>query len=448
MMKAEVLSWCRSLSLFSEGDRVICAVSGGADSMAMLWCLRSLQNELGICVSAAHFNHCLRAEESDRDERFVAEFCAKHKIPLFTGRADVAEYAVRSGKSIEDAAREKRYAFLQSLPCDKLATAHTADDNAETVLLHILRGSGLRGLCGIPPKRGKIVRPLLSVDREQILAYLKEENLSWCEDSSNALDACSRNRLRHHVLPLLREEEPNFSQMLLRQSALLREEDALLDEMAAKLLRHPEGAPNLWLVAPILHAPNALQKRALRLIVRQYLPKNVSMKHIEALRALLKATNPSAQLSLPEGLTARRCYDAIEITRQTSFCLPETALNVSGSTELTPIGMTVECRMVESFEKYANTPFQFAIKYDMMSADPLYVRSRRRGDTIITQGGCRRTLKKLLIDRKIPRSERERLAVVTDGAQVLAVAGLGVSQNHRAVIGAPALLLRFEQKEK
>lgn len=416
--------------------------------MAMLWCLSSLQKELGIHVSAAHFNHCLRGEESDRDERFVVRFCAEHEIGLFTGRADVAEFAAQSGKSIEDAAREKRYAFLQSLPCDKLATAHTADDNAETVLLHILRGSGLRGLCGIPPKRGKIIRPLLSVDRERILAYLKEENLSWCEDSSNALDVCSRNRLRHHVLPLLRQEEPNFSQKLLRQSALLRQEDSLLDEMAEKLLRHPENAPELWLTAPILRAPEVLQKRALRLIVRQYLPKNVSMKHIDALHELLRSECPSARLSLPEGLTARRCYDAIEITGERSLTLPETALKLSGCTELAPIGMSVECRVVESFENYANTPFQFAIKYDMMSDDPLFVRSRRQGDTIITSGGFRKPLKKLLIDRKIPRSQRDRMAVVTDGTQVLAAAGLGVSQEHRAQIGQPAVLLRFEQKEK
>ena len=219
-------------------------------------------------------------------------------------------------------------------------------------------------------------------------------------------------------------------------------------DMAEKLLRHPENAPELWLTAPILRAPEVLQKRALRLIVRQYLPKNVSMKHIDALHELLRSECPSARLSLPEGLTARRCYDAIEITGERSLTLPETALKLSGCTELAPIGMRVECRVVESFENYANTPFQFAIKYDMMSDDPLFVRSRRQGDTIITPGGFRKSLKKLLIDRKIPRSQRDRMAVVTDGMQVLAAAGLGVSQEHRAQIGQPAVLLRFEQKEK
>lgn len=447
-MKADVLSWCRSLSLFSEGDRVVCAVSGGADSMAMLWCLHTIKDELKISVCAAHFNHCLRAEESDRDEAFVVQFCQTHHIPLTTGRADVAAYAAQSGKSPEDAAREKRYAFLQSLPCDKIATAHTADDNAETVLLHLLRGSGLRGLCGIPPKRGKIVRPMLCVDREAILSYLREEKLSWCEDSSNALDAYKRNRLRHHVLPLLRQEEQNLSAKLLRQSALLREEDALLDEMAAKLLKHPDHAPNLWQIQPIVSAPNVLQKRALRLIVRQYLPKDVSMKHIEALRSLLRSDCPSAQISLPCGLTARRCYDAVEITAQEILSLPETPLQIPGTTDLSPLQMQVACDFVKTFEGYANSPFQFAVKYDMMGGGPLLVRSRRPGDVIEMPDGHRKTLKKYLIDRKIPRSERERMAVVTDGKQVLAVSGIGVSRGFQAVAGEPALLIRFVQKEK
>ena len=200
-MKAEVARFCREEGLFSAGDRVVCALSGGADSMAMLWCLHSLQAGLGITVSAAHFNHRLRGAEADRDEAFVRAFCAGRGIALTVGSADVAQYAKDHGQSLEEAARECRYAFLRALPCDKLATAHTADDNAETVLLHLLRGSGLRGLCGIPPRRGSIVRPLLSVTREQVTAFLRAENIAWVEDSTNAEEFCTRNRLRRRVLP-------------------------------------------------------------------------------------------------------------------------------------------------------------------------------------------------------------------------------------------------------
>ena len=199
-MKAEMLSWCRRTKLFSAGDRVICAVSGGADSMAMLWCLHCLKSELSIRVEAAHFNHRLRGAESDRDEAFVREFCASHGIALTVGAANPEDYGA---SGVEETARRLRYAFFETLDCDRLAPAHTADDNAETVLVNLLRGTGLRGLCGIPPVRGRIVRPLLFARRQNILDYLRTEGVAFVEDSTNGQDAYLRNRLRHHVLPLL-----------------------------------------------------------------------------------------------------------------------------------------------------------------------------------------------------------------------------------------------------
>ena len=207
-MRAEVLSWCRREGLIAAGDRVLCAVSGGADSMAMLWCLHSLREELSISVCAVHFNHRLRGAESDRDEAFVRAFCAEHGIELTVGTAAVDAY---TASGVEETARRLRYAFFETLPCDKLATAHTADDNAETVLLHLLRGAGLRGLCGIPPRRGRYIRPLLCVTRGQITDYLRQEGIMWVEDSSNAADDCRRNRLRHQVMPLLKLEMPELA---------------------------------------------------------------------------------------------------------------------------------------------------------------------------------------------------------------------------------------------
>ena len=186
-MKAEMLSWCRRLGLFSEGDRVICAVSGGADSMAMLWCLHCLQSELSVSVQAAHFNHRLRGAESDRDERFVREFCASRGIALTVGAAPEGSYGA---SGVEETARRLRYAFFETLDCDKLATAHNANDNAETVLLNLMRGAGLRGLCGIPPVRGRIVRPLLFASRTEILEFLRAEGVAFVEDSTNAADDC------------------------------------------------------------------------------------------------------------------------------------------------------------------------------------------------------------------------------------------------------------------
>lgn len=444
-MRAEVGAWCRKEALFSAGDRVICAVSGGADSMAMLWCLLTLREALGITVSAAHFNHRLRGAESDRDEEFVRSFCAAHGVALTVGSADVAARAAAQGESVETAARALRYAFLDGLTCDKVATAHNADDNAETVLLHLLRGSGLRGLCGIPPVRGRIVRPLLCVTRGQIEAFLRAEGVPWMEDSTNTEDTCRRNRLRHRVLPQLRAETPELSRRLTAQSEVLRAEDELLDALAARCLT-PVG--NGYLCAPVLAAPVALQRRALRLIARESLSSDVSLAHIEAMRALLTADCPSAQCSLPGCWLARRRYDALELVRPETAEFSPVPLQVPGVTELPVPGLRIHCEILENFQKITNTPFQFAIKYDMISAYRLVVRPRHAGDRITLPGGCTKTLKKLFIERKLPRAERGLAAVFAAGEAVLAVAGVGVSLPYAASPGDTVLRIQLEKTER
>lgn len=446
-MRAEVLRRCRQEELFASGDRVICAVSGGADSTAMLWCLYSLRAELGITLRAAHFNHGLRGAESDRDEAFVRALCDRLEIPLTVGRADVAAFAAASGLSSETAAREKRYAFLNALPCDKLATAHTADDNVETVLLHLLRGSGLRGLCGIPSKRGSIVRPLLSVTHAQTESYLRELGETWVEDSTNALPDCRRNRLRQSVIPLLRQEAPSLSSQVLSAAALLREEDTFLDGLARQLLQSAADAPHVWRVAPLLDAPPVLRRRALRLLVGHFLPQDVSQRHIASLEALLASPKPSAQLSLPDGWIARRAYRTLTVCRKMPRHFSPTVLSVSGVTELPEIGLKIFCKTVENFKKSANTPFQFAVKCGMITQSILLARPRQTGDALLLSNGHTKSLKKLLIDRKIPCPERDRMAVIAAGEVLLGVCGVGVNHAYAAEAGQPALLIRIEKEE-
>ena len=214
-MQNKLLGFIRQYDLLQPGDRVVCAVSGGADSVALLYALKLLEEKLQISVSAAHFNHRLRGAESDADEQFVRNLCDRLNIPLIVGAGDV----VSGKKGLEAAARNARYAFLRTLP-GKIATAHTADDNAETVLMHMLRGTGLKGLGGIMPVNGNVIRPLLAATRQDVLIFLEEHHLRYTEDSSNHTDAFLRNRLRHHIIPLLRQENPKFaeniSQMALR----------------------------------------------------------------------------------------------------------------------------------------------------------------------------------------------------------------------------------------
>ena len=205
-MLSKLRAFVKQQNLISPGDQIVCAVSGGADSMALLFAMYLLKEEWNLQLSAVHFNHHLRATESDEDERFVRDFCEGYGIPLYVGSAQV-----KTGeKGLEAAARDARYAYFATLP-GKIATAHTADDNAETMLMHLLRGTGLKGLGGIAPKRNNLIRPLLSVTRQEVLAFLEEYSLPYREDSSNATDLFLRNRIRHHVVPLLKSENPKFS---------------------------------------------------------------------------------------------------------------------------------------------------------------------------------------------------------------------------------------------
>ena len=225
-MLSKLRSFVKEHNLITRGDRIVCAVSGGADSMALLWAMYLLKEEWELDLSAAHFNHRLRGEESDRDEQFVRDFCEGYGIPLYVGSAQV----VAGEKGLEAAARDARYAYFSTLP-GKIATAHTADDNAETLLMHRVRGTGLKGLGGIAPIRGNLVRPMLSLTREDVENFLDEYAVSYISDSSNGTDQFLRNRLRHHVMPLLKEENPRLAENLSAMALRLRLDEEALTEL-------------------------------------------------------------------------------------------------------------------------------------------------------------------------------------------------------------------------
>ncbi len=428
--------------LFSPKEHVICAVSGGADSMALLYLLLQARQELSVTVAAAHFNHRLRGAESDRDEAFVRDFCRAHGIELTVGSADVKAYAKQNGKTIEEAARILRYEFLTSLPCDKIAVAHNADDNAETVLLHLLRGSGLHGLCGIAPIRGKLVRPLLHATHAELEQFLRTQGVAWVEDSTNHDTDFTRNRIRHELLPLMKRENPRLLHTLCAQSVLLRREDALLDSYAQALVEQARQ-DGLYRCDVLAEAPDALQKRALRLILRTHLPQDASLPHIEAMQALLTNPCPSAQISLPHRLTVRRRYECFEIMAQTNCTefLP-TRLNVPGITEIPALGIKIRCKITENLQNFSNTPFQFALRYDMIAPHELTARPRQTGDKLTLS--CRKSLKKWFIERKLPACERERTVVLSCGGTVVAVPVLGVERDYRPTEGEAALLISIE----
>ena len=422
-MLNRLLKMIRRYDMVSAGDTVICAVSGGADSMALLWGLYLLREKLDIQLQAAHFNHHLRQEESDRDEAFVREFCHRFDIPLHVGskRVEAGE------KGLEAAARDARYAYFAGLP-GKIATAHTADDNAETVLMHLVRGTGLKGLGAIAPVNGRTIRPMLTVTRAQVLAFLEEYHIGHVEDSSNAGDAFLRNRIRHHVMPLLTEENPKFSENTSAMAMRLRQDEEYFSELAA---RQP------WNIQALRQMHPAQRSRVLEHILKESGVKEPEAEHIALAEALVFSENPSARADFPGGVTVCRCYDELQVWTEEDPL--QTVVLELGETLLPQLGMKVICA---DAEEMINTPDTFTVH----PVSRVVLRCRQPGDEIRLPGGTK-SLKKLFTDRKIPASQRLRIPVVSDEAGVLGVYGIGV-HGARAAAALPALQIRFESMEE
>lgn len=446
-MRAEVLAWMQAQRMTEPGDTVVCAVSGGADSVSMLHVLLSLQDTLGIRVEAAHFNHHLRGAESDRDEAFVRQLCASLGVPLHTGGGDVQARAAQTHESLEEAARKLRYAFFDTLP-GLVATAHTQDDNLETVLLNLTRGTGLAGLTGIPPKRGRLIRPMLVCTRAQIEACLAEHGFSYVTDSTNLLPDARRNRLRQRVIPLLREENPAVAQTVFRTCALLRKDDAYLDTRAREALQAAQ-LPNGVSRSALSVWPEAVRTRAVRLLLGSIHAPKLTQRHIDAVDRLLFASCPSASVSLPGGFAARLEYDRLYLTDRSPAASFSPVTLSPGETVLIPaLGLRVECRIEENFQENAKTLSTFAVKYDTIEQTPrITIRPRQAHDVMHTAGGTK-TLKKLLIDRKVPAARRALMPVAADASGVLGVYGIGVDLGRAAAPGDRAVIITIEETEK
>ena len=419
-MQNRLLKFAREQNLMAPGDTVICAVSGGADSVAMLFALYLLREKLGITLEAAHFNHNLRGEESLRDETFVRELCARYDIPLH-----VASGEIHPGKKgLEAAARDARYAFLESLP-GKIATAHTADDNAETILMHLVRGTGLKGLGGIAPQRGKLIRPMLGITRREVEDFLAEWHLPHVEDSTNETDAFLRNRLRHHVMPLLAAENPRIAENLSQMALRLREDEACLTRQS-----HYEMLPE---VETLRTLPSAVRSRMLERFLKENGVREPEDVHIAQAEALVFSESPSASAAFPGGVTLSRQYGHLTANPTGETFTPVT-LTCPGSAEAA--GIRITCEPAGELAQSENL-------LTVCPSGKISIRPRQTGDKIRLSGGSK-SLKKLFIDRKIPAAVRERIPVVCDETGILGVYSIGVNLDRAAQI-LPAVTIRFER---
>lgn len=419
-MQNKLLSMIRQYDMLSPGDTVICAVSGGADSMALLFALYLLKDRLGIRLEAAHFNHRLRGQESDEDEAFVRGLCSQYDIPLHVGTGEV-----KAGKKgLEAAARDARYGFLLSLD-GKIATAHTADDNAETVLMRLIRGTGLKGLGAIAPVSGRVIRPMLLTNRQEVEDFLAVWGLPHREDSSNASDAFLRNRLRHDVMPLLKAENPRLAENLSRMALRLRQDEDFLRQQAD------------WDSLPGVEAlkimPEAIRSRCIEAFLKQNGVPEPEDSHISAVEDILYSDRPSARVNLPGGVTVTRQYDRLEA--ENGEPVPEPAV-VPCPGEVLYGDYRVTCAPAGEIINTTDT-------FTVCPVGQVILRPRKSGDLIRLKGGTK-SLKKLFIDRKIPAARREQIPVVCDKQGVLGVYSIGVHVD-RAAGEKPGVTIHFEK---
>ncbi len=438
----KTIDFIKENGLIKNGDKLLCAVSGGADSMCLLHFLHENAKMLGIEVCAASFDHGLRGEESRADRDFVAAWCAERNIICALGEGDVRRYAEENGIGIEEAARECRYAFLESAAeeygCKLIATAHNADDNAETMLLNLARGSGLKGLCGIPARRGNIIRPLLGTTRAEIEAYLKAKGVEHVEDSTNESDAYTRNVLRHHVMPVLRSVNPAFSEAAFRTSRLLREDEECLNAMA-EVFYSEHYKDGTLPVNELKSLPKPVAVRVLRLICG----RGLSAVHAQAVYSLCEGTGQSCADIV--GMRVSRDSGMLYFGIPDCGALEKRRLTAGESFVIEECGLCVSTELVENCKEVFKSFNIFDFKKDSICGS-ISLTSRADGDRIrLWRRGCTKSLKDLFSEKKMSRRERELTPVIRDEKGVVAVYGFGIAERCAAETGDTVIRVRINK---
>ncbi len=472
-----VLRTIRRHRLVARGGRVAVALSGGPDSVALLHLLGELERDGELIVAgAAHLHHGLRGAEADADERFCRELAVRLGLAFEAERADVRALARERRRSIEDAARLARYAFLDRaasrLGAEVVAVGHNRDDQAETFLLRLIRGAGPRGLAGILPRAGRVVRPLLEVTRAELRAYLAERGLQCRHDASNADVAIPRNRVRHELIPYLeREFSPGIVGVLAREAAIAAADEDRLNAEAIELasaivLADKDGARVEAAALTSLHP--ALAARVARIaLARLAGARFLGFDHIEAFLDLARGGTPGAALSLPgqrarvfEAASpgeARRVIGLTAATRQRVHAAAgpffRVPLSIPGEVTLSSSGWAISAQPLARLpdgeaggaergveRARGNTVAVAAAALSL----PLAVRSRRQGDRFrpLGLGGASKKLQDFLVDRKIPREERDRLPLVVDGKdRIVWVVGQSVGEDFRVTAPSRGVIL-------
>jgi tRNA(Ile)-lysidine synthase len=412
--------------MIEKSDTVIVALSGGADSVCLLHNINSIKEKYNIHLMACHVNHHLRGAESNDDMKFCQELCRQNDIEIFVKEVDVDALSKETGKSHEECGRDVRYSFFYSLSEKynaKIATAHNADDNMETVIYNLTRGTSLKGLSGIPKVRGKIIRPLIFSTREEIENYCKGYGLVFVTDSTNLTDEYTRNKIRHNVVPVLKEINPSAENTILQMNNTISEIADYLEKSGNLLLKIADSGNGFYLANKLMEANTVILKEAIAILFAHNNFNSYTRKHIEETLAIIEF---GGKINLKKDLCAVNKQGFFRIVHQESSEFFSEA--VEQNKVLVYKNKTIEFRNVKinrKFNKYASINF---VNNDIITKT-LKLRNRIAGDTIkLSRRGVTKSLKKLMNELKIPEEQRDNLLVLADGNKVHWIEGVAVSQ--------------------
>ena len=442
MLADKVLELIQSEAMVNPGDCVVCGLSGGADSVCLLLAMLSLSEKLGISVESLHVNHCLRGSESDRDEAFCRELCARLGVPFKAVSCDVRTFEAENQLYTEEAARKLRYGiFAEHSAGKKLATAHNADDNLETVILNLARGSALKGLAGIPAKRGNIIRPLLSVSRREIEEFLAAQGQSFVTDSTNLSDDYTRNKIRHRIVPLLREINPSVTATSVRSISALREENSHIEaeaDAAENACRNGEQFTGL------ADYPAVVRKRCIaRLLSGSGIP--YSAERLNEL-GCITVNGGKSNLSGDIYYVSDGRIAGLQQIAKPAETQELSAELVIGENRIFP-GRTLCCEIVQCDEMKKFEAVHSLLTYAVLDYDKIkgraFVRSRRNGDRIRLSGRSFTSSVKKLLNAKIPASQRRTLHFIGDAEGTVYAENIGIADRVKPDSSSRSLLIVY-----
>jgi tRNA(Ile)-lysidine synthase len=417
--------------MLEAGDAVVAGVSGGADSMALLHLLCSLRPSLHLEIYAAHINHGLRGAEAQRDENFVRKCCTEWQVEVFVLKANVAEEAEKTGETVEEAGRRVRYAFFEQTASTfgaKIATAHTLSDSIETLLLNLTRGTGLKGLCGIPKQRGKIIRPLIETTRREIEEYCKKNAIVYMNDSTNFSRDYTRNKIRLDVVPALYEINPAFDRAVLRALRSLVRDEAMLRGLSREFLLKAKTGEREYDVQALRSCPADLLHRVLAMAAKDCTGTAQEALHIDLLCELLQKEKGAVQLK--GGYLARvkggsfffGCVQ--QGTQNAAYCAPL----APGKFENGDFGMEISLISCPQYKKLKNINKQYfnnALDCDRIIGTAV-IRSKKQGEGFCPAGRkIHKSFKKLFNEARVPVEIRELIPVISDEKGIVWVYGFG-----------------------